>query len=273
MKRRLWISLSFFLALVVPSFCQQVDVQPFKSELDLGVQEYKKSNYHEALVHFQKATELDPTSIKARLYLGTTYATLYAPGDENPDNKELARKAVEQFQKSIELNPGDPEAVLSLKKIASLYFNMRDWERSKEFYQKAIKADPNDLETHYSIGVIDWTLVYKRRMERITPLGVAPWALIEDPEVCTELRNANLAIVEDGLKEMHTALQLRSDYDDAMAYLNLLYRERAAIQCGDEAAYNRDTDEANAWVDRTIATKKAHVEKMKAMNESEAPRE
>ena len=32
---------------------------------------------------------------------------------------------------------------------------------------------------------------------------------------------------------LQKALQLRPDYDDAMAYLNLIYRERGDLQCDD----------------------------------------
>lgn len=57
------------------------------------------------------------------------------------------------------------------------------------------------------------------------------------------------------------ALNLRPDYEDAMAYLNLMYRERADMQCNDRAAYDADTKVANLWVDKTMATKKAHEDK------------
>ena len=32
---------------------------------------------------------------------------------------------------------------------------------------------------------------------------------------------------------LEKALELRPDYDDAMAYMNLMYRERADLQCDD----------------------------------------
>ena len=56
-------------------------------------------------------------------------------------------------------------------------------------------------------------------------------------------------------------MQLRPDYDDAMAYLNLMYRERADLECGDEAAHAADLKTADEWVDKTMATKKAKAEK------------
>ena len=46
-----------------------------------------------------------------------------------------------------------------------------------------------------------------------------------------------------------------------MAYMNLMYRERADIQCDDPAARAADLKTADEWVDKTMATKKAKAEK------------
>jgi hypothetical protein len=40
-----------------------------------------------------------------------------------------------------------------------------------------------------------------------------------------------------------------------MAYLNLLYRERADVS-DTKAEYDRDTDAADLWVQKTLETKK-----------------
>ncbi len=56
-------------------------------------------------------------------------------------------------------------------------------------------------------------------------------------------------------------MQLRADYDDAMAYMNLLYREKADLECDDPAARADDLKAADHWVDETMATKKAKAAK------------
>jgi len=60
---------------------------------------------------------------------------------------------------------------------------------------------------------------------------------------------------------MTQALKLRPDYDDAMAYMNLMYRERADVECEDPGARAADLKTADDWVDKTMATKKAKAEK------------
>ena len=55
---------------------------------------------------------------------------------------------------------------------------------------------------------------------------------------------------------MTQALKLRPDYDDAMAYMNLMYRERADVECEDPTARAADLKSADEWVDLTMAAKR-----------------
>jgi len=123
--------------------------------------------------------------------------------------------------------------------------------------------DPNDPETYYSIGVIDWSLTYPPRMEERTKLKLAPGDSLpaKNKKVCAATREKNWANIGDGIDNLNKAIQLRPDYDDAMAYMNLMYRERADVQCEDPAAREQDLKMADEWVDKTIATKKLKAEK------------
>jgi glycosidase len=46
-----------------------------------------------------------------------------------------------------------------------------------------------------------------------------------------------------------------------MAYLNLLYREQADLDCDNPDARKTDLKTADEWVDKTMATKKEKAEK------------
>ena len=46
-----------------------------------------------------------------------------------------------------------------------------------------------------------------------------------------------------------------------MAYMNLMYRERANIQCSDPTSYRSDIGEADRWVDMVMTIKKAKAAK------------
>ena len=47
-------------------------------------------------------------------------------------------------------------------------------------------------------------------------------------------------MIQEGLDALNKAIQLKENYDDAMAYINLLYRRKADIECGNEDARKAD---------------------------------
>jgi tetratricopeptide (TPR) repeat protein len=222
-------------------------------ELDLGVQAYKNARYEEAIQHFKQAVDLDPTLLNARLYLATAYAQQYIPGVDTPDNNELAEQSIDQYRTVLEL---DPKNTNSVKGIAYLDLQMKQFDKAKEFYRKATELDPNDPEPYYSVAVIDWTQTYQPRMELRAKLDLKQLQPLIRSAECWQLRDANRELIDDGIVMLKKAIELRRDYDDAMAYMNLMYRERADIQCGDAKAYAADLKTADDWVDLTIATKK-----------------
>ncbi len=226
----------------------------FQEELNQGVQAYKGARYDEATQHFRNAIALDPQSLQAHLYLASTFAQQYIPGVKNAENNHFADAAISEYQAVLEVNP---QSVESLKGIASLDLQSKKFEEAKSFFRKALDVDANDPEAYYSIGVIAWTQTYTKRMSLFEKLHLKPdQALINKPE-CWELLSANDAAVKNGMEMFTKALELRPDYDDAMAYMNLMYRERANIQCNDSSSYDSDLGAANHWVDLTLSTKKA----------------
>jgi hypothetical protein len=92
-------------------------------------------------------------------------------------------------------------------------------------------------------------------------LGLKPEEPLKDKKVCATLKEKNDSNIQEGIDNLNKALQLRPDYDDAMAYMNLMYRERADVQCGDAAARAADLKTADEWVDKTLAEKKKKAEK------------
>ena len=247
------------LALLATTGCSKLRA---RDQLNKGVQSYKNAKYEEAINHFQQAVSLDPTLLNARLYLATAFAQQYIPGVDAEDNNRMGQNAIDQYEAVLER---DPKNINSVKGIAYLYLQMKKFEDAKTYYHKAITLDPNDPEPYYSVAVIDWTQSYQPRMEERAKAGLKPdeWIMKDksNKKVCEDLREKNSAVIEDGIAELEKALQLRPDYDDAMAYLNLLYRERADLQCDDPAAHAADLKTADEWVDKTMATKKAKAEK------------
>ncbi len=229
-----------------------------RDQLNKGVQAYKNAKYEEAIERFKNAVALDPSLINARLYLATAYAQQYIPGADTPENNRMAEQAISEYQDVLKMKANDLNAI---KGIAYLYLQMKKFDQAKEYYRKVIQVDPNDPEAYYSVAVIDWTETYQPRMEEKAKLGLKPDEPIKDKKACEELKSKNQDVVKDGMTMLEKAISLRPDYDDAMAYYNLMWREQADIECGDAAAREEDLKKADEWVKKTMATKAAKAEK------------
>jgi tetratricopeptide (TPR) repeat protein len=244
-------------ALLLSTGCQKLKA---RDQLNKGVQAYKNAKYEDAIEKFKNAVALDPTLVNAQLYLATAYAQQYIPGAETPENVRMGEQAINEYKNVLQK---DPNNINSIKGIAYLYLQMKRFEDAKDYYRKASQVDPNDPEAYYSIAVIDWTQTYQPRMDERNKLGMKPEESLDkrDKKVCAAVKEKNDGKVQEGMQALDKALQLRPDYDDAMAYYNLLWREKADIECGDPAAREADLKKADEWVDKTLATKKQKAEK------------
>jgi tetratricopeptide (TPR) repeat protein len=265
-KLRLLMLAAVALALSFSAGCDKLRA---RDQLNKGVEAYKNTHYEEAIEHFKQSVELDPSLLNARMYLATAYAQQYIPGADTPENNQMAQQAIEQYQKvldSKESKPSRDQKVNSAKGIAYLYLNMKKFDDAKKYYRMASDMDPNDPEPYYSVGVIDWTASYQPRMEERAKLGLRPEENLnpkdkEQKKVCAQLKEKNMPAIQEGIDSLNKAIQLRPDYDDAMAYMNLMYREKADVGCDDLAVRAEDLKTADGWVDKTLATKKAKAEK------------
>ena len=252
MSRIVRVLAGLFLALAVLASAGCTKLQA-RDHLNKGVQSYKNARYEEAIEHFKTAVSLDPSLLNARIYLATAYAQQYVPGAETPENKRYAEQAIGEYKKVLTVDPANVNAV---KGIAYLLLQQKQFADAKQYYNKAIQIDPNDPESYYSVAFIDWTEAYKFRQEQRNKLGMKVTDPLKDKGVCSVVKAHNAPAVEEGINLLTKALQLRQDYDDAMAYLNLMYRERADYECDNPEARVADLKAADNWVDKTIATKK-----------------
>ena len=81
-------------------------------------------------------------------------------------------------------------------------------------------------------------------------------------KICDQMKAKDGAAIEEGMKMLQTAIDKRQDYDDAMAYMNLLYRRKANDMTCDDAAETRAeyVKTANEWSDKAMAARKKKAE-------------
>jgi hypothetical protein len=233
-----------------------------RDQLNKGVQAYKSARFEEAVEHFQNAISLDPDLPTAKLYLATAYASQVVPDVKTADNIKNANSAIALFQEVLDKQPND---VSSLKGIGALYLEIDQTDKAKEYQQRVIAAKPTDAEAYYTIGVIDWKQAYNTAIPVRNKLGQQDdGSPIKDKKACADLQQQNGAVVNEGIDALQKAIDNRKDYSDAMAYLNLLYRRKAELECGNDDARKADIANADDWVKKAMDAKKAEEAKKSA---------
>jgi len=233
-------------------------------EMHAGELAYKFSDYAGAAEHFKAVLALDPDFPQARLFLASSYAQQYIAGDDSAANIAMAQQAIEQFKLVLDEDPSEAEEYKCVVPIASLSFNLKRFDQARDYYGKATKLKPQEARNYFMLGLIDWTEASKSRTTAKSEQGLTEGQMLSKPEACIALRHENQQKVEDGIASLQKALQLQPDFDDAMGYLNLLYRERAEYECDDPAARKADLKMADEWTDKAIASKKTKSEKTSA---------
>ena len=66
-------------------------------------------------------------------------------------------------------------------------------------------------------------------------------------------------MIDEGLEALEKAIGIDPDYDDAMAYVNLLYREKADF-AETEEEHDQLLAQADDWVQKALDTRKRKAE-------------
>jgi tetratricopeptide (TPR) repeat protein len=270
MMRKIYLPLTVVMILALAfavSGCQKLKA---RDSLNRGVHAFRSANYVDAVDYFQKAVELDPEFTAARLYLATAYMSQYIPGAVSPENQQFVKNAEENFQKVLDM---DPNNAIAIESMASLYYNQAQGmselsdkiamlDKAAGWYQRLVKADPQRKEAFYSLGVIAWAKWYPQLMKARADLGMKPEdpGPLKDEKVREQLKDEYGAVINDGISNLEHALKIDPEYDDAMAYMNLLIRERADL-ADNKDTYQADIDTADKWVTKALDTKKIKAER------------
>jgi len=208
-----------------------------RDALNKGVQAYKNGQFDQSIEFFKYAKERDPGLLNARLYLATAYASQYIPGAPSEENVRKGQQAIAEFQEVLQIDPNNLSAIDGIGSIlyqmAATPYTPSKFEESKRYHLRHIQSKPDDPEPYYWVGVIDWTLSFRANSDLRAEYNRenARKQVKDDQPLPPKLRGEYAAkygpIVDDGIRRLQKAIELRPDYEDAMAYLNLLYRRKA----------------------------------------------
>lgn len=235
-----------------------------RDQMNQGVASFRNAKYSDAVEHFKQAAALEPDNPNGALYLATAYMVQWIPGAESPENIEFSNKAKEGFLKVLEKDPNNTTALASL---ASLAYNaaqslpldkkMEKYDEAAQWNKKRIAVDDKDKEAYYMLGVIAWAKWYPALNLARVNLHMKPEdpGPLKDKKVKDDLRTQYGTTIEDGISNLKKAIEIDKEYDDAMAYMNLLVREKADLADSPDE-YKKEIEEADGWVQKALDTKK-----------------
>ena len=232
--RRVAALAALLVLVIAASGCNKLKARDL---LNKGVTSFKNGQSDAAIEYFKQAKEADPDLLNARLYLATAYASLYIPGAPSQENLARGNQAVAEFKEVLDKDPNNLSAIDG---IGSILFQMggqpfdpKKFEESKTYHQRHIQLKPDDPEPYYWIGVIDWTLAFRANGEMrmdYNKNNIRKQVKDTDPlptAIRSEYASKYGQLIDEGVADLQKAISIKPDYDDAMAYLNLLYRRKA----------------------------------------------
>jgi tetratricopeptide (TPR) repeat protein len=234
-----------------------------RDQLNKGVEAFKSGQFDAAIEHFKSARELDPTLTNAQLYLASAYAQQYVPGRPTDENIRNGQEAIKVNQDILN---ADANNLSAIDNLGSLLFNMAKtpfdpagMANAKGYQEKHIQLSPNDPEPYYWIGVIDWSLAYRTNQDMRQEYNVSAKKQLkgDDPlpaNLQKDFTAKNGKDIDEAITNLNKAIELKPDYDDAMAYLSLLYRQKADTETSADARA-ADEKQADDLVDKVKAIK------------------
>ena len=175
-----------------------------------------------------------PNSTSARPICSSLFPVRSLPGTYG-----LRKRRSRTSSRALNLEPSNKVALASL---ASLALSQKKWDDAQQWYEKLAASDPTNADAWYSMGFIAWSKWYPAYATARASLGMRPEEAgpIKDGGVRADLQGRYGAVLESGLRAFEKALEINPQYDDAMAYMNLLIRERADLRETAEE-YKRDS--------------------------------
>ncbi|MBV8573119.1 MAG: tetratricopeptide repeat protein [Acidobacteriaceae bacterium] len=262
MRHSKWLLLTLCIGLaVLTSGCAKLQS---RDQMNQGVQAYRNNHYVDAVKHFKEAVRLDPTNQNAQLYLATSYMIQWVPGAESPDNKKNYDMAQQEFQKVLSK---DPTNSLALASMASMAYNSATGgtpeqkkaalEEARKWNQRRIEVDPKDAEAYYYLGVIDYAealgpISTARVDEKLRPDNPGP---LPDQKVRQDLNDKFAKLIDSGIENLKKCLAIDKENEDAMSYINLLLREKAALETSPDEA-KADSAQADQWMNKSLDMKR-----------------
>ncbi len=265
--------LPVFAILIASVGCDKVRARVTVRE---GNDLFKAEKYERAIDKYESALKLDDSLDKIYRNIGLAYMAMFQPASQSPKDKDFADKAIAAFQTYVEKHPEDPRGP---EYLVTMYLNSSRYDQAIAFFQAAIQKNPNDLNTVKKLALVyqkkqDFENALKWRTEQAKlstselekaeawyTIGVLCWDRSYNyPDLEPGYRQN---VIQRGLDSLNEATKHRENYFEAIAYINLIFREKAKYEI-DPAKKQEFLVEANKYMMKALELRKAAAKTLAA---------
>jgi TonB family protein len=256
-----------------------VEQREARDELNRSAAAYRAGRFAEAQQHAERALALDPANRTAQIFLARILHQRFKPGDETPENVEMARSAILAYQRILSFDPSNEEAY---KAIAVLYAAIREEQLLRDWIwmhaSNSLVSVEKRAEAYAILAGKDWDCSF-----RITELpenklvemkGNSPVVVFKKPKSALDFEKAKLCVTR-GLEMSELAIALDANSETAWSYKTNLLIEQSKLAEMDgqdelKTACLKAANEAQAQASR-LAEKRRREEEELTPQENRPP--
>jgi tetratricopeptide (TPR) repeat protein len=237
MKKKLCLFAALILSLSSLGCVRQIKARMAIKEAN---EAYQKEDYKTALTQYTHARDIDASFADLDRMIGYSQIGLYVPDDKSQENEKHADAAITALSSYLQKRPEDR---IARDALINMYLNANRTSQAIDFFRNYLQTHPGDLEAVRSIATLyakqgnfneslNWyekiTLLDSKNPEAFYVYGVVCYEKVaKNPPADTAEK---LSIITKGEGALQKAIQMKPDYFEAMAYLNLLYRQQAVTE-------------------------------------------
>ena len=211
-----------------------------RMEIKAANEAYQKEDYSAALPHYKLAREIDPSFPDLDRMVGYSEIGLYVPDDKSPKNEKHADAAIVELNNYLKKRPDDR---IARDALINMYLNANRTSQAIDYFRNYLQNHPADLEAVKAIATLyakqgdfneslNWyhkiTLIDAKNPEAFYIYGVVCYEKVAKNPPADPVQK--LDIINQGKAALERAIEMKADYAEAMAYLNLLWRQQALME-------------------------------------------
>ncbi len=239
---------------------------------------YKAQDYQKAVEWYRYSLYLNPELPIAYHNAGLAYMALYKPGSRHPKDVYYSQQAIDHLQRFLRFEADNEDAK---NQILTVFLQAERYDDAAKFFEAEVKERGSDpvvaARLAQVLGMIyakkgdfdsslEW---YKKRAEiekdnpeALYTIGVLCWDKVYHAGISMEMDKRG-EMVEMGLDYLRRAADLRDNYFEATAYINLMFREKAKLAqlVGNIDDFARFNQEADKYVKLSLEQRKKAMAK------------